>query len=180
VDAWRERLAEVGPGPYVGISWRSKVQTAERRLEYSRLDEWDAIFAHRDVTWVNLQYDDCERELRAAEDRFGVRAHRWDFVDLMNDFDEVAALVCALDLVLAPHNAVAMLSGGLGVDTVAMGIYGWPQLGTERFPWMPSLRLAHRLAHEEWDAVIAVAADAVAATVRTAAAMAAAGSEERA
>src|SRR5262249_15923717 len=45
VDEWRERLREVGPPPYVGLSWRSKIQTAERRLEYTRLEEWGELFA---------------------------------------------------------------------------------------------------------------------------------------
>ncbi len=138
VAAWRERLAEVGPAPYVGVSWRSQIQTAERRLEYSRLDEWGEIFSIPDVTWVNLQYDDCNRELHDAERQFGVRINRWDWLDLMNDFDEVAALTSALDLVVAPFNAVSMLSGALGVDTVAMSNrYGWAELGTDHLPWLP-------------------------------------------
>jgi Flp pilus assembly protein TadD len=159
VEAWRERLAAIGSGPYVGISWRSKIQTAERRLEYTRLDDWDDIFSVPGITWVNLQYDDCNRELRAAEKRFGVEIHRWDWLDLMNDFDEVAALTTALDLVVAPFNAVAMLSGALGVDTVAMGNrYGWGELGAGRMPWMPSIVVASRMPNEEWDEVLTVAA----------------------
>lgn len=121
VAAWRERLAETGPGPYIGVSWRSKIQTAERRLEYTRLDEWSGIFAVADGTWINLQYDDCNRELRDAESLFGVHIHRWDWLDLMNDFDEVAAVMSAFNLVVAPFTAVAMLSGALGVPTAAMG-----------------------------------------------------------
>jgi len=137
VDAWRERLAATGPGPYVGISWRSRIRTAERRLEYTRLDEWAAIFGVPGVTWVNLQYDDCSSELRAAEKKFRVHVERWDWLDLMNDFDEVAALTAALDLVVAPFNAVSMLSGALGVPTVAMGNrFGWGELGSGRMPWM--------------------------------------------
>ena len=159
VAAWQERLAEIGPGPYVGVSWRSKIQTAERRLEYTRLDEWRDIFAVPGVTWVNLQYDDCNRELRDAEKRFGVQIHRWDWLDLMNDFDEVAALMAALDLVVAPFNAVAMLSGALGVRTVAMGNrYGWGELGSGRMPWQPAIVVASRMPNEEWDEVLAVAA----------------------
>jgi tetratricopeptide (TPR) repeat protein len=159
VEAWRERLAAIGPGPYVGISWRSKIQTAERRLEYTRLDEWGDIFSVPGVTWVNLQYDDCNRELRDAEKRFGVQINRWDWLDLMNDFDEVAALMTALDLVVAPFNAVAMLSGALGVRTVAMGNrYGWGELGSGRMPWQPSIVVASRMPNEEWDEVLAVAA----------------------
>ncbi|HEV7523583.1 MAG TPA: hypothetical protein VGP92_01375, partial [Acidimicrobiia bacterium] len=163
VEAWRARLAEVGAGPFVGISWRSMIRTAERRLEYTRLDEWGDIFATPDVTWVNLQYDECTRELRDAEKRFGVQIHRWDWLDLMNDFDEVAALITALDLVVAPVNAVAMLSGALGVRTVAMGNrYGWGELGSGRMPWQPSIRVASRMPNEEWDEVLAIAAREVA------------------
>ena len=170
VEAWRERLAAIGPGPYVGISWRSKIQTAERRLEYTRLDEWREIFSVPGVTWVNLQYDDCNRELRDAEKRFGVQINRWDWLDLMNDFDEVAALMTALDLVVAPFNAVAMLSGALGVRTVAMGNrYGWGELGSGRMPWQPSIVVASRMPNEEWDEVLAVAAHEVAQVAVTAA-----------
>ena len=170
VEAWRERLAALGPPPYVGITWRSRIQTAERRLEYTRLDEWNGIFGVAGPTWVNLQYDDCNRELRDAESRFGVQIHRWDWLDLMNDFDEVAALVSALDLVVAPFNAVSMLSGALGVHTVAMGNrYGWGELGSGRMPWAPSIVVASRMPNEEWDEVLSTAAREVSDVVRHAA-----------
>jgi hypothetical protein len=163
VAAWRERLAAIGPGPYVGVSWRSRIQTAERRLEYTRLDEWGDIFRVPGVTFVNLQYDDCNHELRAVEKRFGVRIERWDWLDLMNDFDEVAALTTALDLVVAPFNAVSMLSGALGVPTIAMGNrFGWGELGSGRMPWMPATIVASRMPNEEWDDVLAIAQRAVA------------------
>jgi tetratricopeptide (TPR) repeat protein len=159
VAAWHERLATVGPPPYVGITWRSKIQTAERRLEYTRLDEWDEIFATPGVTWVNLQYDDCNRELSDAQTRFGVRINRWDWLDLMNDFDEVAALITTLDLVVAPFNAVSMLSGALGIPTVAMGNrHGWGELGSNRVPWHPSIVVASRMPDETWDEVLHIAA----------------------
>ena len=162
VQAWRERLAEVGPGPYVGMSWRSKLKTAERRLEYTRLDEWEPILSVPDVTWVNLQYDDCERELHVAERHFGVTVHRWEWLDLMNDFEEIAALTCALDLVVAARNAVAMLGGALGVPTVMMGNrWDWSDLGTDTSPWFPTIQLVYRHVGEEWDAVLATAAASV-------------------
>jgi hypothetical protein len=170
VAAWRERLAQLGPAPYVGVSWRSRVQTAERRLEYTRLEEWNDIFAVPDVTWVNLQYDKCDRELRDAEERFGVRIHRWEWLDLMNDFDEVAALITALDLVVAPFNAVSMLSGALGVPTVATANrFGWNSFGTEGLPWFSSVIVALRTPPEEWDGVLRFAAHEVAKVAERAA-----------
>jgi tetratricopeptide (TPR) repeat protein len=159
VDAWKERLAEAGPGPYVGITWRSRVQTAERRLEYTRLEEWGDIFGVPGITWVNLQYDDCDRELHDAEQQFGVTIHRWSWLDYMNDFDEVAALNANLDLVVAPFNAAAMLSGALGVRTVAMGNrHGWSEMATGGVPFVPAIVGALRMPNESWDDVLAQAA----------------------
>ena len=169
VAAWRERLAEQGPGPYVGISWRSKVKTAERRLEYTRLEEWGEIFATPDVTWVNLQYDDCDRELHDAETRFGVHIARWDWLDLLNDFDEVAALISALDFVISPRNAVAMLSGAVGVDAAVMcNRFAWIDLGTDNCPWVPTLRIIARNPNDDWDAVLSTTAQLVGEVARSA------------
>jgi Flp pilus assembly protein TadD len=159
VEAWRTRLATLPPGPRVGFSWRSKLMTAERRLEYTRLAEWGEIFATTGVSFLNLQYDDCERELDDARRRFGVDLHHFDDVDYMNDFEEVAALIANLDLVVAPRNAVAMLAGALGVPTVMMGNrWDWSDLGTDTCPWFPSVTLVHREIPADWDGVLAVAA----------------------
>ena len=163
VAAWTARLAEIGPGPFVGMSWRSRVKTAERRLEYTQLDQWGELFAIPGVNWVNLQYDDCERDLRMAERKFGVKIHRWDWLDLMNDFEEVAALMKCLDLVVAPRSAVSMLGGGLGVPTVMMGNrWDWSDLGSDTSPWFPTIQLVFRHLGEEWDPVLESAATAVA------------------
>jgi tetratricopeptide (TPR) repeat protein len=167
VDAWRERL-ETAPGAVVGISWRSLVKTAERRLEYTQLREWQDIFAVPGVTWVNLQYDDCERELVEAEELFGVDILRWPWLDLTNDFEEVAALMSCLDFVVAPRNAVAMLAGALMIPTVMMGnAWDWSDLGTGHSPWFPTVTLAVREDRADWDEVLRQAAAHVAAAATT-------------
>jgi tetratricopeptide (TPR) repeat protein len=163
VEKWKTKLAEFGGRAAIAMSWRSKIKTAERRVEYSNLlEDWAPLFAVPDITWVSVQYDDCERELSNAEREFGVTIHRWDDVDYMNDFEEVAALMCACDLVVAPRNAVAMLAGGLGIPTVMMGNrWDWSDLGTDTSPWFPSVQLVFRHFGEEWDAVIEQAAQHV-------------------
>lgn len=169
VEAWRERLADAGDGPRVGISWRSKLMTAERRLEYTRLSEWGGIFSVPGVTFFNLQYDECEQDLADAERRFGVTVHRYADVDYMNDFESVAALMANLDLVVAPRNAVAMLAGALGVPTVMMGNrWDWSDLGTDTCPWLPAVTLVYRHLGQDWDGVLATAASRVAELTRPA------------
>ncbi len=168
VEKWKARHVEISGGKtVVAISWRSRIKTAERRMEYTNLgDDWGPLFAIPDVTWVSVQYDDCERELLAAERQFGVKIHRWDEVNYLDDFEEVAAIMSACDLVVAPRNAVAMLAGAIGVPTVAMGNrWDWSDLGTDTLPWFPSVQLVFRQLSDDWDGVIEEAARRVAAVV---------------
>lgn len=160
VARWRDTFSTAGPQPTVAISWRSKIKTAERRLEYTRLtDDWGPILTIPGITWVSVQYDECERELRDAERKFGVTIHRSEDVDYLDDFDEVAAILTACDLLLAPRNAAAMLGGALGVPTVMMGNrWDWSDLGTGTSPWFPSVEPAWRQWGDDWSQVIATAA----------------------
>ncbi len=166
VELWRQRLVEqAGTGPLVGISWRSMVRTAERRLEYTRLDEWGPILSQATtggLQFVLLQYDQCEREVTDAERRFGIRIHRWHDLDLMNDLESVAALTINLDAVIAPRNAVAMLSGALGTDTLALGNAGdWAECGTTQLPWFTTVECINRSVDGDWSPVIAEAASRI-------------------
>ncbi|QCO04081.1 tetratricopeptide repeat protein [Azospirillum argentinense] len=138
---WRERMAALGPGLRVGIGWRSALMTESRRAAYSRLDQWGALFAVPGLVFVNLQYGACEAERVAAEDRFGVTIHRWDDLDLTDDFDGTAALMASLDLVIAPATAVGELAAALGVPVWRFGGRDWTQLGTAVRPWFPAQRL---------------------------------------
>ncbi len=165
---WSERLAQVdGAGPFVGISWRSMIRSAERRLEYSRLDEWGGILTVPGVRFVLLQYDECEREVCEAERRFGIAIHRWRDLDLKNDFDGIAGLMAGLDLVIAPRNAVTMLAGGLGIPTLAIGNEGdWSECGTGQLPWFGSVECLNRNIRDPWEVVLRAAADRVQRLVR--------------
>lgn len=114
VSFWKERLAGLGDGMKVGICWRSGLLNHERRQHYTELEMWSDILGNPDVTFVNLQYDDCQDELDAAEAQFGVDIHNFDDINLRNDLDDCAALTEALDLVISPAAAPAMMAIGVG------------------------------------------------------------------
>ncbi len=141
VALWNRRLDALGPGLKVGIGWRSQLMTEERRSAYTRLDQWGALFAVPGLVFVNLQYDECDEEIRDAERRFGVRIHRWDDLDLRNDFEAAAALTANLDLVISPAMSAGELAGALGVPVWRFGGRDWTQLGTAVRPWFPSMTL---------------------------------------
>jgi tetratricopeptide (TPR) repeat protein len=114
VAKWKEKLAVLGPGPRFGMSWRS-VPNYNRLSFHTDLVEWDPVFTLPGAHFFNLQYDDCEDELRAAEEKFSVRIHRWPDLDLRNDFENIAGLVANLDVVMAPNTAILEFTGALGV-----------------------------------------------------------------
>ncbi len=141
VERWRRRLEVLGPGLRVGIGWRSQMMTAERSTAYLPLDAWAPLFALPGIQWVVLQYGDVEEEVRQAEQRFGIRLHRWDDLDRKDDFDGVAALIAGLDLVISPAMSVGELAGALGAPVWRFGGRDWTQLGAGVRPWYPSMRL---------------------------------------
>lgn len=141
VERWRERLAALGPGLRIGIGWRSQMMTAERSVAYLPLDAWAPLFALPGIRWVVLQYGEVEAEVRQAEQRFGIKLHRWDDLDRKDDFDGVAALIAGLDLVISPAMSVGELAGALGTPVWRFGTRDWTQLGAGVRPWYPSMRL---------------------------------------
>ncbi|QCG89600.1 tetratricopeptide repeat protein [Azospirillum sp. TSH100] len=141
VERWRDRLSALGPGLRIGIGWRSQMMTAERSTAYLPLETWAPLFALPGIHWVALQYGEVEEEIRQAEQRFGIRLHRWDDLDRKDDFDGVAALIAGLDLVISPAMSVGELAGALGTPVWRFGTRDWTQLGTGVRPWYPSMRL---------------------------------------
>jgi len=161
VERWRERVAALGPGLRVGIGWRSQLMTADRKAAYVMLDHWGPLFAVPGVVFVNLQYDECEAEIRAAEERFGVTIHRWADLDLKDDFDDAAALTANLDLVISPAMSAGELAGGLAVPVWRFGSRDWTQLGTGVRPWFPAMRLFQPKPGETLDSTIGAMARAL-------------------
>ncbi|HEY4264546.1 MAG TPA: tetratricopeptide repeat protein [Micropepsaceae bacterium] len=139
---FRARLAGLGPGPYVGICWRSMVMGAKRAKYYSAIDSWGPILNVPGVTFVNLQYGAVAPELQHAREKLGIAIHHFDDVDLRNDLDGAAALTDACDLVISAPTAAAAMAGALGRETWFMAAGRvWPQLGTDHYPWYRSTRV---------------------------------------
>ena len=123
VDDWRSRLAALGEGLKVGISWRGGRRPETRRCRSTSLDLWRESLKTPNVHFVNLQYGDCRAELEALKDDGEITVHDWDDVDPLNDLDDFAAHISALDLVISIDNSTVHVAGGRGcsrVDAVAV------------------------------------------------------------
>ena len=140
--AFRERLEALGPGPYVGICWRSMVLGALRGKYFSAIEAWNPILSLPGATFINLQYGDVAAELDIARKKLSLSISSFDDVDLKNDIESAAALSAACDLVISAPTAAAALAGAVGTETwfiVASRV--WPQLGTDHYPWYRKSRV---------------------------------------
>jgi tetratricopeptide (TPR) repeat protein len=152
---WREKFTERGPALKVGISWRSSNLRGERALSCTRLTQWGDILRLPGVQFVNLQYDECETELKDAESAFGVTITRFPEVDMYDDLDETAALMRGLDLVISAPTSVSILSAALGVPTWQMN-HGaeWQLHGQANNPWYPAMKNYARRWDQPWEDIL--------------------------
>jgi hypothetical protein len=159
VEHYRKQLEAIGPGPYVGICWRSMKMDVKRKKYYSALDIWGPILKTPGVTFVNVQYGDCADELKHASDLHGVKINVIEDLDLKNDIDGAAALSAALDLVISAPTAAAATSGAVGTETWFLTAgRTWPQLGTDEFPWYAKSAVISPDKFGDWEALMPKAA----------------------
>lgn len=141
VSHWRRVLEDLGPAAKVGLTWRGGKLNGERARQYPPLEAWGAVLRMSEVRFVSLQYGDADAEIAAFRQAFGADVWTPPGIDLRNDLDDLAALACALDLVIGVANATTNLSAACGAETWILGApAAWPRLGTERYPWYPSAR----------------------------------------
>lgn len=155
VAYWRARLDALGPGPKIGLSWRGGIAATRRHLRSLALPEFLPLL-RLPARFISLQYGDCADELDALRRRHGVTLPHWP--DAIEEYDETAALVCALDLVISVCTAVIHLTGALGkpVWVLVPAVAEWRYLDRgEKLPWYPSARLFRQAAPGRWPDVIA-------------------------
>jgi tetratricopeptide (TPR) repeat protein len=161
---WRGRLADLGDGLRVGISWRGGKTPSIRRARSTELAQWKEILAVPGVRFVDLQYGDSTDELAAVRSELGVEVLDFDDSDPLKDLDDFAAQISALDLVISVDNSTVHVAGAVGVDAwVLLPPYSnWRWIeGREDSPWYPSLRLFSRAEDERWGSVFQRVAEAL-------------------
>jgi hypothetical protein len=163
VAHWRESLAAT-PGRKVGLLWKSLSLQSDRGRLFSPFEQWRPILETPGVTFVNLQYGDCEAEIAQAREAFGVEIWQPPAIDLKYDLDDVAALCCAMDLVIGFSNATFNLAGACGAPVwLLTGAAAWTRLGSEGYPWYPQARCFSPPDFKDWSGVMAEVAEALAA-----------------
>jgi tetratricopeptide (TPR) repeat protein len=155
VEAWKARLAALGPGRKVAISWRGGFVGTRRHLRSMDLEAWLPILKTPGLEFISLQYTDCAAEIEALRRKHGVVLHHWQ--EAIDDYDETAALVCAVDRVVSVCTALIHLTGAMGRSAwiLVPAVPEWRYMREgERMPWYPAARLFRQPGIGEWSSVI--------------------------
>ncbi|WP_269514023.1 tetratricopeptide repeat protein [Brevundimonas subvibrioides] len=139
VARWKAELEALGPGLKVGLHWKSLVLTGVRARYFSSFERWKPVLTTPGCIMVNLQCGDVTEDLAAAE-AAGVTI--WTPpMDLKDDLDDLAAISCALDLVIGPGIAGTNIAAAAGARTwLIHAPDDWHLLATDRYPFYPRVR----------------------------------------
>jgi tetratricopeptide (TPR) repeat protein len=155
VAHWRSRLARLDAVLRVGLSWRGGIAETGRSRRSLELERLLPLLRQERIAFVSLQYGDCGAEIARVARRHGVQIHHWQ--EAIDDYEETAALVGALDLTVSVCTAVVHLIGALGRPVWVMApLFPEARYGLtgESMPWYPSARMFRQPAPGAWDEVI--------------------------
>ena len=149
------RYQELGPGPLVGICWRSgnPIAGGERSAP---LDLWGAILTQAPCRFISLQYGEVGEDISEVKKRLGVDIHVDGKVNPLKSADDWFAQIGAMDLVISVDNSTIQVSGSQGVPTWTLVNYvpewrfGMSGVGHD---WHPSIRVYRQPSPGDWRAV---------------------------
>ncbi|WP_428421275.1 tetratricopeptide repeat protein [Methylibium sp.] len=154
VAYWRGKLAELGPGPHIGLSWRGGSEATRRVVRTMDIGQLAPLTRARAANWVCLQYGDVSADLAKAR-AAGITLHYWpESIKVLDDF---AALITALDLVITVCNTTVHYAGALArpVWIMAPKIPEWRYgMHSKILPWYPSSRIYRQPEAENWQGVL--------------------------
>lgn len=171
VAAWKQRLTS-DHNLRVGLVWAGdphknhpKRYRADRRRS-APLARLATLGTVPGITWYSLQKGDAAEQARGPNAPFPIV----DLTDELESFEDTAALIEALDLIVAVDTAVGHLAGALAKPTWSMLRYDccwrWLKDRTDS-PWYPQARLYRQPQRFDWESVAATVAHDLAALVRT-------------
>ncbi|TRD14946.1 hypothetical protein [Palleronia caenipelagi] len=131
---WQEELRRRMRDPQrirVGLIWRSSLIDAARARHYMQLDDFAPLFG------LDAEFFSIQHHVNGDERRTGLRmgVHFLDEeVDFYDDFDEIAAVTSALDLVIGVSTLPYEMAAAVGVPCLLCAISPqgrWMRLGAE-------------------------------------------------
>lgn len=144
--------------PVIGISWTGGNKHTGKQKRSLQLEQLEPLLRSVDATWVSLEYRERSEAIEAFTKKTGIQIHSWKRATQTDDYDDTAALVAELDLVVCVTTAMVHLCGALGKEAWVM-VPNKPRwfyrLVGDSMPWYKSVKLFRQKNNEPWDGAIA-------------------------
>jgi hypothetical protein len=150
---WRALLDKLGPEPKIGLAWSGGSALTGRSSRRADLTQWLSILK-QNCHWVNLEYKDRSEDVKALQRRRAIEIHDWPWATRTDDYDDTAALVAELDLIICVPTSVVHLAGALGTQVWCM-VHSSPNVhycatGDRVAYYGDRVRLYRRESDDEW------------------------------
>lgn len=157
-ERWRAWLQASGPGPFVGVSWRSGLHGGLRNREYAPLQVWAEFVRALGATPVMLQYSAEPEEIAVLASASPRPLLIPPDLDQRNDLDRTTALAAALDAIVTAPTATAWLSAAAGAPTLKLlHKTTWTAFGQDHEPFAPACTLIRTPPGGDWAAAFDLA-----------------------
>ena len=111
---WRALFDSWGPRPKIGLCWTGGIKSTGAKRRQMGLEALRLLIESFDADFVSLQYKDPTAEI--AKSGLPVRHFKWACET--PDYDDTAALVAELDVVIGVSTTVHHLADALGVPSI--------------------------------------------------------------
>jgi Tfp pilus assembly protein PilF len=157
---WRQRLAALGPRPYIALTWRagtdnSKIPEYQRIADFmykeASLPELGRALRELPGTLLAVQRLPRAGEVAALSAAAGREVH--DFCALNDDLEEMGELLSAIDDYVGVSNTNMHLAAALGRSARVLVPFppDWRwMLEGEESPWFPGFRLYRQARDRSW------------------------------
>ncbi len=143
-DSWPKKRV-------IGLCWSGGRGVTHSKRREIGLEAFRPLIEVVDAHFVSLQYRDPAEEI--AQTGLPVRHFPWATGSA--NYDDTAALVAELDMVVGIHTSAQHLAGALGVPGVVLvpSIPSW-NYAQDEWPWYGSARLYRQKSGEEWSETV--------------------------
>jgi hypothetical protein len=156
VDKWGKRLADLGEGLKIGISWFGGTPKIQKKCSIP-LSRWKNLLSV-DAFFVNLQYGDTSAEVAQFSAENNIEIYDWEDNDALLDLDNQAALISELDLVISISNATVHSCIALGTEVWVLidpsSSLMFMENGTGISPLGRHVRFFKKTNQDSWDTVL--------------------------
>lgn len=131
-DSWGKKV--------IGIATHGGGKMTNEKGRNIQFEDWLPILQKEGYAFVSLDYKNQDTEL--LEEIHDVKIHKFPFATSSSDYDDTAALIAELDMVIGVNTAALHCSSALGVKTLALipEHHQW-RYARPYMPWYRSMRL---------------------------------------